>query len=654
MTRRLLRFLSPTLALLFVFTCSPTLLAQDTEQSAEAETSPEPQIVVIPEDDSGAKALEARAEAQIEAARSWKVFHDFGFEDRLDATGIGFRHRVVSEAAKHFKPAHYDHGNGVAVADVDGDGWYDLYFVNQVGANELWRNRGDGTFEDWTERAGVALEDRISVTASFGDLDNDGDPDLYVTTVRYGNALFENLGAGKFKDVTAQAGLTHSGHSSGAVLFDYDLDGLLDIFLVNVGVYTRDGKADDGAYIAYVNAFQGHLVDSRTETSILYENQGGLKFRDVSKERSLVDGSWSGDATFADLSGDEYPDLYIVNMQGDDHYYENQGGKRFVDRTADFFPKTPWGAMGVGFFDWNNDGLQDLLLTDMHSDMSYLQKTEEEKLKSRMDPDQPALEGGRNNVFGNAFYENRGDGEFVEISDRVGAENYWPWGFSVGDLNADGFEDVFIASSMNYPFHYGINTVLLNEGGERFRDSEFVLGVEPRKGGKTKIPYFELDCDGDDKGHIRCPEGADHVMVHANTGTRSSAIFDFDRDGDLDVVTAEFNDVPQVLVSNLAETATVNWLEIVLEGTRSNRDGLGAVVRVKTGDRVQTRSYSGKSGYLTQSSWPLYFGLGSKESVDSVEVVWPSGVRQTITEGIPVRDRMQIVEPEPEPESPTR
>jgi len=176
------------------------------------------------------------------------------------------------EALKYWKPAHYDHGSAVAAADVDGDGLLDLYFVNQLGPNQLWRNLGHGKFEDITTKAGVGLVDQIAVTASFADVDNDGDPDLFVTTVRHGNHLFENVGNGRFRDITKEAGLAYTGHSSGAVFFDFDNDGLLDLFLVNVGVYTSDKQGRGGYYIALSDAFYGHLYPERTELSILYKN----------------------------------------------------------------------------------------------------------------------------------------------------------------------------------------------------------------------------------------------------------------------------------------------------------------------------------------------------------------------------------------------
>ena len=157
----------------------------------------------------------------------------------------------------------------MCAADVDGDGLPDLYFVTQLGTNELWKNVGNGRFVDVTARAGLALPDEIGVGCAFADIDNDGDPDLFVTTVRHGNRLFENLGNGTFRDITVQAGVGYVGHSSGAVFFDYDGDGLLDLFLTNVGVYTGNARGRGGYYVALSDAFLGHLHPERAEASIL-------------------------------------------------------------------------------------------------------------------------------------------------------------------------------------------------------------------------------------------------------------------------------------------------------------------------------------------------------------------------------------------------
>jgi len=549
-----------------------------------------------------------------------------------------FVNHTVVDTGKHYKGVHYDHGNGVIVADVDGDGLYDLYFVNQLGRNQLDRNLGDGKFEDITDKAGVAVGDRVCVSASFADIDNDGDPDLYVTSVREGNLLFENDGSGKFRDITAESGLGYKGHSSSAVFFDYDRDGLVDLYLTNVGTYTTDKRGAGGYYVGMPDAFSGQIYPERYEKSLLYRNMGNNRFKDVSKEVDLLDDGWTGDASPIDLNQDGWPDLYVLSMQGHDHYYENEGGKKFVDKSREIFPRDPWGSMGIKVFDADNDGLMDIFITDMHTDMvDDLYGTRRywyaEKMKMTETYPERFLHSDGMHVMGNAFFHNEGNGRFREASDEYSLENYWPWGLSVGDVNADGWDDVFIASSMNFPFRYGVNSLLLNDGGKKFRDSEFILGVEPRRGGRTEKLWFPLECDGADKSHPGCRGRHGQIEVHAAVGSRSSAIFDLDNDGDLDIVTNDFNSEPMVLVSNLSEKMpNLKYLMVALEGTKSNKSGLGATVRVTAGGRTYTKVFDGLSGYFSHSLYPLYFGLGSAPQVDKVEVTWPGldGKTQTV------------------------
>ena len=602
-------------------------------------------IRYVPDDLQDTSWLKKLGAAQAKAIESVKAFHDFTFTDRRKESGIAFQHHIVSDAGKTYKAAHYDHGNGLAIADVDGDGLTDIYFVNQVGGNQLWRNAGGGTFQDITAPAGVAVPDRVSVTASFADIDNDGDADLYVTTVRGGNLLFENDGRGRFRDITAAAGLTYTGHSSGAVFFDYDRDGRLDLFLVNVGRYTTNTIAGEGYkyYVAFEDAFSGHLKPERAERSLLYHNEGSRRFVDVSKRAGLVDLSWTGDATAVDANDDGWLDLYLTNMEGDDQYYENAAGKGFVRKSRQVFPRTSWGSMGIKVFDFNNDGRLDIFVTDMHSDMSQTIPPEQEKLKSTMKWPVSFRGTGKTSIWGNSFFLKEGPNRFREVSDDIGAENYCPWGPSVGDVNADGFEDVFIASGMNYPERYMINSVKLNDGGRRFADAEFVLGIEPRSGG-VSTPFFELDASGKDRTHKDAVSESGRIAIWGARGTRSSAIFDVDGDGDLDIVTNEFNAAPMVLMSNLTDKAQVRYIAIKLTGSSSNRNGLGAVVRVTAGGTPYTKVFDGNSGYLSHGLYPLYFGLGAAQAVDGIEVQWPSGKKQTVAGPFKLNSLIEVKE----------
>jgi enediyne biosynthesis protein E4 len=615
--------------------------------------------VPLPKDLFDPLWLEQKQAEQLATADKLPVFHDFTFTDRIGPSGIRFVSQAVADAAKDFKKNHYDHANGVSAADVDGDGLTDLYFVNQVGGNELWRNAGGGRFENITDRAGVSLNGRVCVAASFADTDNDGDPDLFVTTTRHGNVLFENLGDGRFADVTEMAGVGYVGHSSTGEFFDYDRDGRLDLLVTNVGVFTTDvvgysgdrDKKEHPYFIGREEAFIGHLFPDRFERSILYHNEGGNRFRDVSDAAGLVEPIWTGDATPLDANDDGWIDLYFANMQGEDEYYENIAGKRFERRTRSVFPVPVWGGMCVKSFDYNNDGRMDLYVTNMHADMWSPSRTilgAQEKLKTPRHkfPDSYLRSPASTAIIlGNGLYEKQESNRFREVSDKVNVENYWPWGHSAGDLNADGFQDLFIASSMNMPFRYQTNSLLLNDRGRTFVDAEFILGVEPRSGGRIATPWFELNGSGSDAHHEAAQGHKGRVVVWAALGSRSSVLFDLDQDGDLDIVTSDFNSPPMVLVSNLAErNADLHFLKIRLQGTRSNRDGLGAKIRVTAGDQVCTQVHDGQSGYLSQSALPLYFGLGTAASIDHISIEWPSGGRQELKGPVAVNRLLVVVE----------
>ena len=347
-----------------------------------------------------------------------------------------------------------------------------------------------------------------------------------------------------------------------------------------------------------------------------------------------------------DFNGDGWQDLYVLNMQGHDEYYENVAGQHFVKKSRAVFPKTPWGSMGIKALDYDNDGRMDLFISDMHSDMSLPVGPADEKLKAYIQFPEDFLQSEGLSIFGNAFYHHVGGEQFEEISDLIGTENYWPWGLSSGDLNADGWQDVFVTSSMNYPLRYGVNTVLLNDRGRGFLDSEFVLGVEPRRDGRTTQPWFALDCDEADREHKHCEDQEGKLLVYAALGTRSSALFDVEGDGDLDIVTNEFNGVPQVLLSDLSQRwAGLRYVEIVLVGKTSNRDGVGAVVAVEAGDQVYTQVQDGQSGYLSQSACGLYFGLGKAAEVNRLTVRWPSGQVQILDGPIQTNQRLTLAEP---------
>ncbi len=569
-----------------------------------------------------------RKQAQQQESKQWAVRHDFKFHRRKLSDDLTWSHQIVDDAGKNYKAVHYDHGNGISVADVDNDGDLDIYLLSQVGPNALWKNDGRGNFVDVTEQAGVAVQDAISVAAAFADIDNDGDSDLYVTTVRFGNRMFENDGQGRFKDISIASGTNYNGHSSAATFFDFDNDGNLDLFVNNIGTYTTNRRGRSDYYVGLNDAFSGHLAENRTELSRLYRNIGGNQFVDVTSASKLVDPGWTGDAFPVDINNDGWVDLYTTNMQGLDRLWINEEGKTFRDETERYFPRTPWGAMGIQFFDIENDGDFDLAISDMHSDMTgnlpFDPKSERKPLDRKFPP--TFLADFEKSIHGNVFFRNDG-GTFDIDSESVGIETYWPWGISQGDLNADGYQDLFVTGSMNYPFRYGINSVLLNDNGRRFVHAEFVVGIEPRTNIDLYTDWFTLDCSNEDKSHTHCEDAntKSKLTVMGAIGSRSSVVFDIDQDGDLDIVTSEFNQPPIIWENTLADKTDIRYLTIALQGQASNRQGLGSVVRVKSNKMTQSQILSGKTGYMSQSDMSLYFAIPTDDQVVSIEVTWADG-----------------------------
>jgi hypothetical protein len=588
-----------------------------------------------------------------------------GFREQAQEAGITFRMRYLpTEQGEHFKINLYDHGCGLAVGDFNGDGHDDIYFTNQTGPNALYRNNGDGTFTDVTERAGVGLGDRICVGAVFADYDNDGRQDLFVTSTRGGNVLFRNLGNGKFKDVTKEAGLTHVGHSQTATFFDFDNDGYLDLLVTNTARWTTDAFDAKSRHFSGLSTLE-ELMTSPKEYNVLYRNNGDGTFTDVTKKAGLKGLGWGGDVAVFDYDGDGYLDVLITNMFGRSQLYHNNGNGTFTDVTKKVLGRTSWGAIGSKAFDFDNDGRLDLLIVDMHSDMwmpprdnasdrDLLRLTQHKKYNYISGPLLEQIRGSaerakvldiekgyedqlhfkhREVIFGNTLFRNLGNGSFEEVSDRTNVETLWPWGIATGDFDNDGFEDIFIPSGMGYPFVYWPNQLLMNNGDGTFTPRAKELGIEPPRGGK----YSAEEIGG----------------KRATRSSRCAAVAAFRGDGRLDIVTNNFNGHAYYYRNIFPRK---NYIAFRLRGSHSprnpegsNRDAVGALVRIYIGKEVMVRQVQAAGGYLSQSSKTLHFGLGDRKQVDRVEIHWPRGQVQTIRR--PAINRLHDM---PEPERPKK
>jgi hypothetical protein len=553
------------------------------------------------------------------------------FEECAERAGLTFRMNFLpAEQGENFKINLYDHGCGVAIADFDGDGKDDVFFCNQLGLCGLYRNMGNLTFEKVTGKSGglaAALEGKICVAAAFADVDGDGDEDLYVTTTRGGNVFLENLGGGKFRDATADAGLTLVAESEMPCFFDADGDGDLDLLVTNTAHWTLD-RFDAAQRYYPGKSSLAELIASDGESNVFYRNDGKGHFTDATAEAGLASKGWGGDIAVFDMDGDGDLDLYVGNMFGGSALYRNDGKGHFTDVTREVLGRVSWGAVGARPFDYDGDGKLDLFIVDMHSDMwtppamdsvfvdeqrkyaTFMERAVALKLVPA-DADatftRAAAIRADEVVFGNTLYRNLGGGKFEETSDRAGAETFWPWGIAEGDFDSDGWTDAYIPSGMGYPFFYWRSPLLRNRGDGTFTDVCRTAGTEPPPGGPETGQVFR------GRPAIR--------------SSRSAATGDFDGDGRLDLVVSNFND-RAFLFHNV--TAERHWCELRLAGAKGNRDAIGALVTLTAGGRKQVRQVQAAGGYLAQSSNTLHFGLGDAATIDRVEVRWPDGRVQTL------------------------
>lgn len=526
------------------------------------------------------------------------------FEDIAPAAGVRFTTENCPTPEKH-QPETMP--GGVALLDYDGDGFLDIYLVNGADMpslvktgpkyyNRLFHNNGNGTFTDVTERAGVAGAG-YGMGAAVGDYDNDGWPDIYVVNVN-GNQLFHNNGNGTFTDVTAKAGVSgglldgQKMWSISAGWFDYNNDGLLDLFVSN---YCRWDPQHEPSCSGLNGRGYCHPNSFAPLPNTLYRNNGDGTFTDVSQETGIgaVRGKGMGVA-FADYDGDGFMDIFVANDNSPNLLFHNVGGKKFAEvalkaGVAYNEDGEAIAGMGVDFRDVNNDGLPDLWHT-----------------------------ASENETF--PLFLNRGAGTFVNAtqSSRLAllTRSMSGWSNGVVDLDNDGWKDLVVArgnvmdniDQISRHFHYAEpNTVLRNLGNGTFED-------------------------------VSAGTGADFQRPVPNRGL---AYGDLDNDGRVDLVVTALGK-PVRLFHNVTDTQN-HWLALKLVGKKSNRMGIGAQIRLETADGgEQYQTVTTSTGYAASSDPRAHFGLGGASKARAIEIRWPSGVRQILTD-VPA-DRVLKVE----------
>jgi enediyne biosynthesis protein E4 len=511
-------------------------------------------------------------------------------------------------------------GCGTAFIDYDRDGWIDALMLSgtrleekarrdvswpagDAPRNRLYRNKHDGTFEDVTERAGIG---RIGWASSVcaGDYDGDGWTDIFITYFGQ-NVLYRNRAGIRFEDVTAAAGLaaTDRRWGSGCTFIDYDRDGDLDLFVANYLRFdvTTAPEPGQGATCVWkgvpVNCGPKGLP---TDTNLFYRNRGNGTFEDVSESSGIarVTGRYPMTAIAADLDEDGWTDLYVASDSTAAILYRNNHDSTFTDIAlqsgAAFSDQgRPQAGMGAAIADINNDGRLDILKTHFADDM-------------------PAL------------YRSLGRGLFEDVASvaGLGVQNrHVEWGAGMPDLDNDGLADVLYVTGNVYP------------------EVERVLPQYPYRGPRV---VFQ-NVGGTKLVDVTHDSGPGATTPHSSRG---AAFGDFDNDGDIDVLVMNMNEPPSLLRNDYA--GANNWLSIRLEGQQSNRSAIGATITVTTAARRQAHTVVSQSSYYSHDDLRQHFGLGSASKADRVELRWPSGVVQILTD---VRSKQVLTVREPLPAS---
>jgi len=536
------------------------------------------------------------------------------------ASGIDFVHQspTLDPKVNHIAAHIAALGACVSVADVNNDGWPDLYFTSsRFGAsNALYLNQKDGTFRDVSAEAGVGGKgavnragEGVSMGAVWGDYDNDGFEDLLVYKWGYPQ-LFHNLGNGPFEDVTAQSGLRTWMNSNGAVWLDFDRDGLLDLYIT--GYFRSD---IDFWHLKTTRIMQSSWdFASNGGKNLLFKNLGNGRFKDVTDSMGVGSTRWTLAATAADFNDDGWPDLYLANDYGPEELFLNHEGKRFELARAGLEDDSKSG-MAVALGDVYNRGVHDVFVTNI-SEKGFL------------------FQG--NNLRLNFLKQL---GRFDEVATGVVADAGWAWGAQFGDLNNDGMLDLvvangFISADSGRDYWYAMSKIA-GAQGNIFEDAKNWPPI-----GSASLSGYERSRVLLNRGQSGFVDVAQEAGVTDRLDGRAVAMADLFNRGLLDVVIA--NEKGRALLyRNTAHPA--HWIELQLVGTRSNRSAIGAEVTVEIGPGRQRQVVDGGSGFCSQNDRRLHFGLGDQR-LGRVTIWWPSGETQVLN-GLAIDQLHVIAEP---------
>ena len=557
------------------------------------------------------------------------------FADVSAAAGIDFKNQYYPEFLKQkLKFAMIRYGPaGITTADYDNDGYYDLFIPDGV-ESKLFRNAGGGKFEDVTAKAGLAGLDGVSV-GLFADYDNDGFKDFFVSRTFKPNQLFHNNGDGTFTDVTKKSGIGEDCCTTVASWADYDNDGFLDLYV--------------GRYLDPRSKIPTTFYARNGEPNQLYRNNGDGTFTNVTEKAGVGELGLCLGTVFGDYDDDGYPDLYVVNDFGRKTLYHNNRDGSFTDVTVKSGTLAYGAGMSASMGDYDNDGRLDIYCTNIRSEdawyaewptvMRYMMNCWRQGVWKT---DMPLyfevfkqsgfgfVEVFQQMASGNTLLRNRGDGTFEDTTWKASANPLgWFWGSSFADFDNDGWQDIFAADGWVY-----------NSKGTEI-EMEFLNNVVSRQDDYKTGIFFDPDYFGEmswhgweHNRHLRNNgDGTfDEVGTAAGTdlvrNTRGVAVADYWNRGVLDMALSASTDKHIMLRNEVGQKR--NWLQVELEGTKSNRDAVGARVTIKVKGKLQMREVVLGDGYGSQNSLRQHFGLAGADAVDEMTVKWPrSGFVQT-------------------------
>jgi len=536
----------------------------------------------------------------------------------------------------------YGH-NGVSVGDIDNDGFDDVYVCQPAGLpNRLYRNRGDGTFEDVTDGTGLGILENTAC-ALFADFNNDGWEDLIVVRTN-GPLLFLNQGGGKFRRQPEAFRFARppQGTFTGAAVADYDRDGWLDVYFC---LYIYYQGTDQYKYpLPYYDAENG-------PPNFLMRNNRDGSFRDVTREASLDNNNtrYSFCCGWSDFNRDGWPDLYVVNDFGRKNLYRNNGDGTFTDVASQAGVEDVGAGMGVCWFDYDNDGREDLYVADMWSAAGKRVSMQQE-FQPAAPEEVRALYG--KHARGNSLFRNSNDGVFRDTSTSAGVEmGRWSWCCDAWDFDHDAFSDLYITNGMvTGASRDDLNSffwrqVIANSPVEAKLAPEYEQGwsainelirSDATWSGFERNVFFANNRDG------TFSDVSGTIGLDFPEDGRAFALSDFDHDGRLEVLLKNRNG-PQVRLLKNVMSGLGPSIAFRLRGTRSNPDGIGAVLTLETELGRQTRTLQAGSGFLSQHSKELFFGLGEARGPLKASVRWPSGLVQELHD-LPFNHRVWVEE----------